>query len=98
MKIDLAYQAIKEKDLETLKTFLETVQPYSSRNQLEGQLQSLLGYAIENENLEAVKYLVCEVGMSKYTLNNWYVKWVIYFKPNYEINKFLTDYCNDIKP
>ncbi len=95
MTIDEAYLAIKENDLNSFKEFMNSQQPYSTRPQLAGQLQSLLGYAIDKEKIDFVEYMICDAGVPKNILNNWYVKWSYWIKPNYKIWKFLTEQCND---
>lgn len=94
MTTDEAYLAIKTNDVAGFRAFLTDTRLQASPNTF-GLMESFMGYAIDQEKPDIVELLVCDAGMSKQVLQNWFVKWSWWIKPNYKIWKFLTDQCLD---
>lgn len=87
--VDIAYKAIRESDLETLREYLGQKVPMSP--DVTGLLNSMVGYAIERDKVDVVEFFLTEVNVPAFTVNNWFVKWSWYIRKNPKIYKLLMD-------
>lgn len=93
MTTDEAYLAIKNNDIDGLRSYLEVPQSPMNPDQLL-LMKSLMGYAIEHEKDEVVEFLICEAGVPRVIWNDWFRIWANLIKPNYKIKNLLNE-CSD---
>jgi ankyrin repeat protein len=86
MTITDVYTAIKESDLETVQTYLESVTDVN--NSKLKTIDSLLAYAVEQDEVEIVKLLV-SFNANPEVYNNWLLKYA-YEKGSRNLITYLT--------